>query len=117
MENAFVEKKLWYKQCHMYITWYTLHDYFVSHFYIFCPSPPEKWLGQGCRPGILVYFYAQFRARVVRTFRARAQKVNFWGGQKPLFIERKSLFSKTINARIMIEVSLEWGTMGNKNIF
>ena len=112
MKNAFVEKKLWYKQCHTYITWYTLHAYFVSDFYIFGAAAPEKGLGHGYRPGILVYFYV----RVVREFRARAQKVNFWGAQKALLIERKSLFSKTINARIMIEVSLEIGTNGNENV-
>ena len=103
--------------CHIYITWYTLYAYFISDFYIFCESAHENRLGQGCRPGILVYFYVQLGARVVRTFRARAQKVNFWGGQKPLFIERRSLFSKTINARIMIEVSLERATMSNENVF
>ena len=43
--------------------------------------------------------------------------MNFGGGQKALLIERKSLFSKTINARIMIEVSLERTTMSNENIF
>ena len=54
-----------------------LTSYFVSDFYIFWASAPEKGLGQGCWPGILVYFYVQLGARIVRKFRARAQKVNF----------------------------------------
>ena len=61
----------------MYITWYTLHAYFVSDFYIFGYAASEKRLGQGCRPEILVYFYVQLGAPVVRKFRARAQKVIF----------------------------------------
>ena len=61
----------------MYITWYTLHAYFVSDFYIFGTAAPEKGLGHGYRPGILVYFYVQLGVRVVREFRDRAQKVNF----------------------------------------
>ena len=81
-------------------------SYFVSDFYIFWLPAFEMGLGQGCRPGILVYFYVQLGAPVVRKFRVKGQKVNFRGGQKSCFIEKQSLSSKTINARIMIEVSL-----------
>ena len=54
-----------------------LTSYFVSDFYIFWSSAPEKGLGYGYWPGILVYFYVRLGVRVVRGFRARAQKVNF----------------------------------------
>ena len=52
----------------MYITWYTLHAYFASDFYIFGTAAPEKGLGYGYRPGILVYFYVRLETRVVRKF-------------------------------------------------
>ena len=82
-------------------------SYFVSDFYIFGTAAPEKWLGQGCRPGILVYFYVQLRVRVVKKFWAKAQKVIFWGGKKSWYIERKSLFSTTTKAWDIVLVSLE----------
>ena len=52
-------------------------SYFVSDFYIFWFPAFEMGLGQGCWPGILVYFYVQLGAPVVRKFRAKAQKVIF----------------------------------------
>jgi hypothetical protein len=45
-----------------------LHAYFASDFYIFWLPGFEMGLGQGCRPGILVYFYVQLRVRVVKKF-------------------------------------------------
>jgi hypothetical protein len=50
----------------MYITWYTLYAYFVSDFYIFCTSAPEKALGHEYRPRILVYFYVRLDTCIKR---------------------------------------------------
>ena len=72
----------------MYITWYTQYAYFISDFYIFCASDPEKALGHEYRPGILVYFYVQLGARVVRNFRARAQIVIFEGAKIVICIKK-----------------------------
>jgi hypothetical protein len=76
------------------------------------------WSGVLARNSSL-FLYTSRYLHLTKNFELELKKGFFEGVKKRYFninIEKKSLFSKTINARVMIEVSLERGTIGNKTI-
>ena len=67
-----------------------------------------------------LFLYAARYLHLTENFDLELKKWFFEGVKKRYFninMEKKSLFSKTINAWGIVLVALEWGTMGNENIF